>query len=183
MKTNSLRISSILLATMAAFGTAHAQQTGKINFTGQVSAVTCVVQAGDTNKTVSMGLVSPSDFNGTGSVAGTKDFTLTLTGCTTPNTATGHPSRALVKFKGSGINANNYLNLSPGSSTASGVNLRLLNGNSVPILLNESDQQVAVHNLTAGTNVLNFKAEYVATAATVGVGQANSTVDFEVTYP
>lgn len=187
MKQSLIKVSSIFLASMAAWGSAHAQsnQGGSISVGGTVSPVTCQVSASDRNKTISMGIINPSTLTNVGQTSPRKPFTIAIEGCSTPGN--GHPSRAAVKFSGQYINTatSNLELINVGQQgVASGLQARVLNGNGSQVMLAAADQQVIPINLQGGTtNVLNFMTEYIVTSTPVGAGKADTAVDFELTYP
>ncbi len=148
---------------------------GTINFTGEVSSQTCVIEGntGTTVKTVPMPRVSASSMAAVGQVAGRKDFSLALTGCT--------GSSALVRFEqGATVDAvtGNLINQ---TADGSNVQVQLLNANLDPINLqtNEGSLSTAVTDKKA---TLKFYAQYIAATAAATAGQVTSSVQFSMDY-
>ncbi|MNP78421.1 Type-1 fimbrial protein, A chain precursor [compost metagenome] len=73
---------------------------------------------------------------------------------------------------------NTLLAISNVSGAATGVGIEILSnaGTVIPMGTASAD-----NSLQTGENVLNFKAHYKSTLASVGVGPANSQADFQVT--
>lgn len=193
MKNLVLKSSIAALALMA-MGAANAQivSEGRVNFTGNIRHVTCSLKADSQNMTVSLGYIAPTAFTSIGTTAGEKPFQINLERCTignVPGTTTTYPANATVRFTGSNINpTTGRLNLA-GAGSATGVQIRLKNAQGNEMRLNQPNagagggtQNATSITIADGDNSLNFSAEYVSTAASVGAGNGNSSVEFEMIY-
>ena len=189
MKNLVLKSSIAALAFMA-MGAANAQSVGQVNFTGNIRHNTCSLKSDSLNQTVAFGTISPTQFTGIGSVAGNKAFKINLEGCTlgaVPGAppGTNYPRQAHVKFFGPNVDSNTGRLRLVGASSATGIQVRIKNANGLEMPLNQdtpTTQLSTLITLVQGENSLDFSAEYIATAATVGGGAANTNVEFEVAY-
>lgn len=150
---------------------------GQINFIGSITDDACTVVNDMTNPLeVTLGTVSSSAFNGSGSTAAPTKFTIALTNC--PSTMT----KAKVKFDGTAdANVNSLLALTNVGTVgvAKNVGIQLTDKSNVVVPLHSASSE---YPLTAGSNELDFVARYYATAATVEAGSANATSNFTIVY-
>ncbi|AZD00722.1 fimbrial protein [Pseudomonas chlororaphis] len=179
----SLATSSLMLAALVP-SLSHATD-GVVNFSGSITDVTCNINGnapGENNITnVELGRISPSVFKAIGNASPFKSFQLVLSGaqCT-------DGTKVVVDFDqvGNVDVATGNLKLI-GSAPATGVQIQVYNddvadGTKVPLGQSETTPQVAT--VAGNTATLKFKANYVATAASVGPGSGNSFVRYTLSY-
>lgn len=174
MKRNFIAV-AVATASILSAASAFAAD-GQVNFNGSIIDSACTVVNNVANPlTVTLGQVSKTAFTGAGSTAAATSFNLQLTNC--PATV----STATVKFDGTAAAGDNsVLALTQESGVATGVGIQLSDiSNSVLPLYTASASYPLV---TTGTNNLGFVARYVATAATVTAGPANSVASFTINY-
>lgn len=174
MKKNLI---AIAVLASSAFTVAAFAADGQVNFTGEIIDAACqVVNTPSNPLQVNLGKVAKTAFTGTGSTASATKFTLKLTDCpTTVNTAT-------VKFDGTSVNGDtSLLALTQESGVATGVGIQLADASNAVLPLYTASM---AYPLVSGTaiNNLDFVARYIATAATVTAGPANSVASFTVNY-
>ncbi|MBB1599752.1 fimbrial protein [Variovorax sp. UMC13] len=185
MQKNRLIQIAALVAVAALSQGALAQSSGTINFTGDIVDAPCSIAAGSQNKSVPLGKVARTAFDGAtagtatvGKHAPAADFTIDLLGCGA--TAKG----ATVTFSGT-ADADDATVLrianagQVGVTAASGVGIEIGDSAGTKIALGSASGQYA---LGQGDNSLKFKASYVATKTAVTTGPANSTAQFTVAY-
>lgn len=172
---NSLIAATVL--SVALSSTAFSAPTtgdGKVNFTGEITDTTCVVDTDSLNQTVELGKVSKSSLASAGSTTGAKKFTLVLSSC--PATVTS----AKVRFDGIQVPGDSsLLALTAGDDTAEDVGIQISDANNNIINLY---QDSAAYTLTTGVNNLNFTARYYAISDAVTVGDANAVTEFTIVY-
>lgn len=165
-----------LAATTAVACSFNASATdGTINFSGEISNQTCVIEGntGTTVKTVTLPRVAASSMATVGQQAGRKDFTLALTGCT--------GSSALVRFEqGATVDAATG-NLTNQAASGSNVQLQVLNANLDPINLQTNAGSLST-DITEKDATLQFYVQYIAANAAATAGQVTSSVQFSMDY-
>jgi major type 1 subunit fimbrin (pilin) len=174
MKNNLI---SLAVITTAVFCSASAMATGgQVNFTGEIIDAGCnIVNTPSSPLNVVMGQVAKSEFTGVGSTAAPTKFTLVLTNC--PESV----STAKIKFDGSSVNGDtSLLALTQESGVAQNVAIQLSDDTNTQVPL---FTETKAYPLTSTQdNNLEFVARYIATAATVNPGPANSVANFSVIY-
>jgi major type 1 subunit fimbrin (pilin) len=176
-------LATALLATTALSLSSALAADGTVNFTGSISATACKVDmGGSTTLAVPMGKISTTSFSGAGTTSAASKFSLQLKTCPTATTAT-------VKFDGIAAGGDDkILALTGGAGAATGVGIQLSDksGAILPLATNSTSYTLALGDATDTTkdvtNNLDFTARYIATAATVGAGTANSTASFTINY-
>lgn len=161
--------------TVLSMGSAFAAG-GQVNFQGEIIDAGCdIVNTPSNPLTVTLGRVAKSEFSGTGSTAAATKFVLKLVNC--PVTV----SNAMVKFDGTNVTGDtSVLALTPQSGVATGVGIQLSDNDNTVLPLFTASKAYPLSS-TADNN-LEFIARYIATAATITAGPANSTANFSVTY-
>jgi major type 1 subunit fimbrin (pilin) len=170
---------------------ALAADSGLITINGKVLNGTCSVSgngAGSNNFTVTLPDVQSSAFTAVGTVAGPQSFTLNLTGCPTV------PSSGVsvgAQFNAATVTASGDLTNASVPGSATGVGVRLLDSSNAQIVL-AAGVNSAVTDSTAITVsgspaaaapiTLNYTAEYISTAASVGAGSVATTVNYLINY-
>ncbi|WP_233588389.1 fimbrial protein [Herminiimonas sp. KBW02] len=162
--------------------------TGTVNFTGSISASTCVVSAGGAgaNPTVTLPSVAKDELKAVGAVAGRMPFGFQLTGCLMddPGGAPAPVKKVGTHFEGGGnVTSNGRL-----KTTLTGVELQILNyGDTTPVMLGADVASQNIHyfdiNTTAGTANLQYWVEYYAAAANPAPGALTSSVVYSLIYP
>lgn len=170
-----LRHSAIALATSALiFASSAYAADGTITFTGDIVASTCKINGGTNDQTVALGKVSTTALKGAGTQAAGTLFSIALTGCGDTFTS------AQIKFDATQNDDNNDLIALGSDSTATGVGIGIFESDAVtyvkPFVATKSQ------TITDGAATFNYVAKYVATAATVTAGTANSSATFTVIY-
>ncbi|MBB1581302.1 fimbrial protein [Serratia sp. OS31] len=166
-----------ILSTSSAFAA-----DGTVNFTGSITDTACVVDTASANLTVPLGKISAKAFGAAGATGPATKFTLVVKSC--PEVAT-----AKVNFDGIPVSGdNNVLALTTGTGVATGVGVQISDkdGNPVPLRglsgsydLKKGDPADTAKDVT---NALDFTARYIATAASVGAGIANTSANFTIVY-
>ncbi|SFP49675.1 major type 1 subunit fimbrin (pilin) [Pseudomonas sp. NFPP07] len=178
----SLATSSLMLAALVP-SLSHATD-GVVNFSGSITDVTCNINnqaPGENNITnVELGRISPKIFKAIGDASPFKPFQLVLSGDQCAN-----GTKVVVDFDQVG-------NVDPltgnlkliGAAPATGVQIQVYNddanGKKIPLGQSEAAPQEAT--VAGNTATLKFKANYVATAASVGAGSGNSFVRYTLSY-
>ncbi|WP_025123593.1 MULTISPECIES: fimbrial protein [unclassified Serratia (in: enterobacteria)] len=174
MKKNLI---AVAVLASSAFAISAFAADGQVNFTGEIIDSACqVVNTPSNPLNVVLGKVAKTAFTGTGSTAAATKFTLQLTNCpATVNTAS-------VKFDGTSVNGDTtLLALTQESGVATGVGIQLADASNTVLPLYAASMAYPLVSGTA-TNNLDFVARYIATAATVTAGPANSMASFTVNY-
>lgn len=151
--------------------------TREIYITGgpTVSIKACTVDNPSIN--VPLGTTTSSAFNGVGSTANTRNFTVSLT-CSQAASA----KITLVPGSSGAFNAaNGVINLDPATTgtAAKGVGIQLLYNNAIAPL----NSAISVGSVaTSGTLTVPLSARYYQTGSTITGGVANGTATFDMTY-
>ncbi len=176
-----------LVAAVSQGAFAAAGDTGVINFEGEITASICSIAPKSQNMTVFLGKPTVKKFKVAGDKAEPAGFTIDLLDC--PAVAEGSPANvATVTFKGTpdttAASANKWLKvanagLTGGVVAAKNVAIQIADSTGKQIDLGTASGE---YILGEGTNSLKFQAAYIATAAGVTAGPANSTANFQVDY-
>ncbi|WP_323118181.1 fimbrial protein [Burkholderia alba] len=161
-------------AVCAAMSTsAFAAGTGTINFTGEIVAGACGIDAGSLDQTVRLGFVPTNKFKAAGDKSTPQNFDIKLTDCDT-----SIAKNAYFKFTGTSNSIQPKLLATVGSATNVGIRLQASSGE----YLDNGAEQKGPVVLSNGTNVARFAAMYEATAAGVTPGTADGVANFTVRY-
>ncbi|MET0547792.1 MAG: fimbrial protein [Xanthomonas sp.] len=150
-----------------------------------VVSPTCEVQAGSKNVVVNFGSVANTAFNGVGSRAINRDFTLKLD-CQGSNMS-AYQSQIGIRLDATQDSSNlpGVLQIAGGSNAATGIGIELVDmrsGQEAPL---QFGQALLVGTTVTGTSTfsLPLRARYIQTSAgTVGPGTANGTATFTIEY-
>lgn len=174
-------------ATLLLAGIATQAQAfdGTINFTGQVSAVTCTISAagGTTTGTVTLPTVAKSSLATAGFTAGTTQFSINLTGCTGGSPV---PTQAAAWFENSGdVNASGRL-INSATGGAANVEIALYNlASSTPIVIGGGSGAIGssgtAYPITSGSATLNYQAKYYSIGL-AGAGPVAGKVNYTIQY-
>ncbi|MGR2705514.1 fimbrial protein [Pseudomonas sp. IB20] len=153
---------------------AHAAD-GTMNFTGNITANTCVINASAPNLTVALGNVPASSLASSGQRAGQTPFQMSLTACSDGST------RVAAKFE-SGLvdSATGHLRLDA-TSTATNVQIAVYDTTDTDNKFGQAPTASAYQTLVGNAATLNYNAWYVATGAAT-VGTANSNATYTLSY-
>ncbi|QOT78057.1 fimbrial protein [Cupriavidus basilensis] len=183
MKTKILAITLATAGLMTAAGSAQAAD-GTINFTGNVIASTCKINAGTNDLTVALPRASTSALSKAGATAGRTPFVLALSGCSVAKEA---PTKVSVTFEpGTSVNADTGRLKLQGADAAGNVEIALLNDQFKPIKVGaasaDQNSQIVDIDATSGAAKMTYAAEYTATGVATA-GTANSFVQYTLMYP
>jgi len=159
-----------------------AASANTINFQGEVTTQTCAVSVNGNaaNPTVLLPTVSTADLQATGSTAGMTSFTVGVTGCTAPTSAT--PIKTV--FVGNQVDSNGNLG---NTGTAASVALQLLDPTSpsTPFNLSGTTGYAATGlNLAAGASSAthDFAVRYYSATGNATAGSVLGSVQYAVSY-
>lgn len=175
------------LATVAAVAgslliapAAHAYD-GQITFNGEITSMTCTINAGTPDFTVTLPTVSTTALNAAGVTAGRTPFAIALTNCA-PTTAANAVSTYFEP--GATVNPNSNQLYTTGGAT--NVELRLLNADDYSKILAgaaQGSQNSHTFSIDAtGNATMNYFVEYVAVGGAATAGMANSNIYYTVAY-
>lgn len=178
MKTSLFALPLGLALSLAA--TSAFAADGRINFTGKINSATCAIDIvnpdnGNVSNLVTLGWVDSSHFKGVNSVAGERAFQMRVT----PGTACVlDPTKlnATVTFNSVYGGGGDHYGLKPTGTPAKGVAVAIkdVTGN---FIRNGATSTIYKLDETKPT-YMDFTAMYIATAATVTGGPADSDVEF-----
>ncbi|ASV54441.1 Fimbriae-like periplasmic protein SfmF [Lelliottia jeotgali] len=169
----------ILLAAMAVAltptsGALAANALGEINIVlyGNIVDFTCVAEGSDSDKSVTLGTWPTKQLSTTGSRTQAMPFTLKLTGCP--------PGAASVTFSGKVDPRDPELLALNDASQASNVAVEIRDRDKTRLPLQQASQDVVVD--AQGNAVLDFYANYIATANNPQPGRADADATFMINY-
>jgi len=170
MATLSVVVASLIGASCGAYA-ANDANSATINFTGKVVASTCTPSWAGKNTEVDFGDVAAADFGkAVGTVAKSRDFTLSLTDCDASITA--------VKVTANGTPDADDAEAYKNSGEATGVGVELKTGSDV--MKDGASHEFTISNSSAD---MNFSAQLVNTkAAAPVIGSVASTVTLNMDY-
>jgi major type 1 subunit fimbrin (pilin) len=161
--------------------TAHAAD-GTINFTGDITGTTCTVSSGAAGvQSVTLPTVSASSLNGAiGKVTGLTAFQIQLSNCN-PASGNVHAHWQPINID---VSTGNVV-IAP-SSTATGVQIQLLTGDTFTVIHAAADDAGQNSGSFAiqpdGTAMLPYAAQYYSSATTVGVGPLTAQAMYDLSY-
>lgn len=161
------------VAFAAVSTSSFAAGTGTINFTGEIVAGACGIDANSLNQTVNLGQVPTNLFKAAGDKSSAVPFDIKLTDCDTSIS-----KNALFTFTGTSNSVQPKLIATVGSATNVGIRLQSASGE----YLDNGAEQKGPVVLSNGNNVVRFAAMYEATAAGVTPGTADGVANFTVRY-
>jgi major type 1 subunit fimbrin (pilin) len=151
---------------------AGANDSGTINFKGQVLDSTCTLDSKTLD--VAMGAVTVDAFSTSGTTGRNVPFAIDLSNCN------AKLSGVNVELDGQADKTTpDLLALDSGGTAAKGIAIELLDKNAKRVPINSTSDPYAI---SAGSNVLDFNARYVSTADTVQAGDANASANFTLLY-
>jgi major type 1 subunit fimbrin (pilin) len=177
--------SALLLAGMAV-PSAFAS-TGEIKFTGSISNVTCSVSGGtpgtdDPNFTVDIGPVSAADLDTVGDIAGVIGFRVYIGKAGEATCPDGTKVWATFENGATVDPTTGALVVTPGTGSATGVQIRLFDKLNAPIdILGNSQNEGVKETVEDNQAILVYAAGYQAVGP-VAAGKADSSVIYTVRY-
>ncbi|MFL9961095.1 fimbrial protein [Paraburkholderia sediminicola] len=170
MKKLTISTVPVAIAALIAIVPAAHAADGTLNFTGNITANSCVINANSPNLNIDLGNVPASALASAGQRAGQSAFQIALTGCT------GGSTKVAAKFEsGLADPTTGHLPLDA-SSTAKNVQVAIFDTTDTDNKFGQAPAPSAYQTLTGGAATLNYSAWYAATgAATVGTANANAT--------
>ncbi len=176
MKKNLLT-AALAIAGLATFASAHAAD-GTIEFTGNITANTCVINGGNggENFTVALPTVSAKTLETAGSTAGRTPFKIALTNCTTDQPVSVH-------FEGGPTVSQSTGRLIVDAGGATKVELGPLSNSFAEIKAGAANgqQNSQIVMLSGGKADLDYFVEYHSMGNTTA-GAANSRVQYSIAY-
>lgn len=175
------------------------QNSGVVRFQGKVVDQTCTIDGNSQDQIVVLDTVSKNRFTATEKTAMPTPFDIQLIGCTVNQAGTNKATRVKARFSSVANvdTANNYTlrNTKPvNAGGAANVNIQLFNEDGTTAIApmqrttsgtppkHQSNDGAIFKEIKAQNQILHYVAKYYATAPTVGVGEVESAVDFELTY-
>ncbi|WP_336995454.1 fimbria assembly protein [Leclercia sp. UBA7405] len=165
----------IVLVTLLTQGFASASNSlGQVNIklSGTIVDFTCVAEVGDSVKSVPLGRWSTKQLSTTGSRTPAVPFSLKLEGCP--------PGAASLTFTGKANAQDSELLALNEASHASNVAIEIRNQDKTRLPLQQASQDVKVD--AQGHAVLQFYANYIATANDPQPGRADADATFVINY-
>ncbi len=170
----ALSLTAISGASMAATSIVNG---GTVNFKGDIIEAACAVDSESLNQTVELGQVKASVLQAAGDESDARNFNIKLNNCST-NMAT----KVSFSFLGTGVSGDNTLLSLSGATDGSAKNVGIA-------IFDPTNEKIAIDGstfgaettLVNGTNVIPFKARYVATGVATA-GQANAVASFNIKY-
>ncbi|MCZ9636569.1 fimbrial protein [Pseudomonas putida] len=158
--------------------------TGSINFYGKVDSSTCPIEivdpdTGAISNRLDMGTVFPYQFaKGVGSEAASRSFGLRID----PTKCAVSPAKSAYitfnsRYGATGLGNADY-GLKPGTDSATGLGLRIRDYNHS--VVGHGQESTGYPLSDTAITTIGFNATYIATAATVGPGPAETDIEFVV---
>ncbi|EIQ9741253.1 type 1 fimbrial protein [Escherichia coli] len=177
------KIQFILGILAAASSSATLAYDGTIDFSGQVVAQTCSVEADSTHLVVILPTVSTASLTSPGDVAGLTPFAIVLEGCSTDVTGVGTKVYAFFEPNADTDNETHNLNIKSNSNSAKNVQIQLMNADGTsPIYLGtQGNQGQTPVVIDKDTMQLWYNAQYYATGQATA-GNVSATVNYTIAY-
>lgn len=176
--------------------------SGVVRFKGKVVDQTCTIATESQDQIVVLDTVSKNRFTAANQTAMPTPFEIKLSECTVPAT-NGKAAKVKARFASVANvdTANNYTLKNTKAVAAGGadhVNIQLFNEDGTTAIspmkrvttsatptapiTHQSDDGAIFKDITEANQTLRYVAKYYATTDSVGVGDVESAVDFELTY-
>ncbi|MGF6269493.1 minor fimbrial subunit [Lelliottia nimipressuralis] len=167
-------VAAVAVAFMPVKGVLAASPLGEINIElyGNIIDFTCVAEGSDSDKSVTLGTWPTKQLSTTGSRTQAIPFTLKLTGCP--------PGAASITFSGKTDPQDSELLALNDASQATNVAVEIRDRDKTRLPLQQASQDVVVDE--QGNAVLNFYANYIATANNPQPGRADADATFMINY-
>lgn len=196
--TNQVTGSNIGTTTAgkATDGSTPGANSGVVRFQGKVVDQTCTIDTNSQDQIVVLDTVSKNRFTATEKTAMPTPFDIQLSGCTVNQPGANKATKVKARFSSVANvdTANNYTLKNTKAGGAANVNIQLFNEDGTTAIApmqrttsgtppkHQSNDGAIFKEIQVQNQVLHYVAKYYATAATVGVGEVESAVDFELTY-
>lgn len=150
--------------------------TGQVTFNGELYDETCVIDAGDVDKTVTLPTISSKSLAAAGAVYGSKDFTISVSSC--PASA----ASVAAHFETTNMNPDtrNAINLAA-TNKADNVEVQLLDYDGKTQLKLGSTGKFFNIDAVSHAAVMTYYGQYYATAATTA-GNVKAVVRYTLAY-
>lgn len=127
--------------------------------------------------TVPLGKHAKSDFSGVGSTSASTPFTFAINNCSAGLNAVKYTFKPAtgITLEDSGL-ATQHLTVKSGPGTASGIGVQVLYNNDTLVPFNTAI------STTTSSHTIAMKARYIQTASAISAGDANSALEFTMTY-
>lgn len=167
-------VAAVAVAFMPVKGVLAASPLGEINIElyGNIIDFTCVAEGSDSDKSVTLGTWPTKQLSTTGSRTQAMPFTLKLTGCP--------PGAASITFSGKTDPQDPELLALNDAGQATNVAVEIRDRDKTRLPLQQASQDVVVDE--QGNAVLNFYANYIATANNPQPGRADADATFMINY-
>lgn len=183
MKKYITLVSTVAMAVIAADAYAY---DGTLNFTGNVSSITCTIATagGSNNGTVTLPAVTQSALKAAGDTAGATQFNIVLSNCA----GTPAPTKAAAWFEaGPEVNAAGRLFTTVEGASTSALSIALYNLTSTtPIAIGQGDGSIgsngAAFDITGTGTTLKYQAKYYAETTGVPPGKVQAKVNYTIQY-
>lgn len=180
-------------------GSTPGENSGVVRFKGKVVDQTCTVATESQDQIVVLDTVSKNRFTAANDTAMPTPFEIKLSGCTLPQSP-GKATKVKARFASVANvdTAHNYTLKNTKVGGATNVNIQLFNEDGTTAIspmkrvttpatataptTHESADGAIFKDITEANQTLRYVAKYYATTASVGVGEVESAVDFELTY-
>lgn len=174
-----IKTSNALIAAIACVFIAQSAFAidGTISISGEITDTTCGISVnnGTNDETVTLPTVSAVALSSVSSVAGTTPFSIVLSGCTGSTL-----SNAYAYFE-----PGTFVETSTGrlnnNGGAAGVQVRLLDKTSTPIVIGSASQGSVVEDISGGGATLGYYAQYYANGV-VTAGLVTTEVNYTIVY-
>ncbi|CAM4216540.1 fimbrial protein [Serratia silvae] len=161
---------------------------GNINFTGEVTNATCLINGKTPNGSINMDIplekVSASELSFVGATAKPYSFSITLGGPNDPNCIDGSIASVYFEPSSPAISPNGWLkNTDNSSNGATNVEIQILNAETdTPINLASGIGNYSPKTIVNQTAQYNYVGRYVAVNGSATPGQVASTVKYSIVY-
>lgn len=164
-----------LALSLVAFSQCSMAKDGTVKFTGDIIDSPCVVSSDSQYQDVNLGQVTSSTFVKAKDTSTFTNFNINLEECSGDTL-----KNANVTFRGtSDALDTDLLAIGGEAGAAKGVGIEISDQSGAIVPMNKASSDMA---LTAGQNILYFKARYKSTAVPVVSGHANAQADFQLAY-
>ncbi|MFC0227525.1 fimbrial protein [Serratia aquatilis] len=188
MKRNTLLVAiACALGTIAA--TPAFASNGNINFEGEVTTTTCLINGqnpnlGDVDVDVDLKQVEVSSLNFAGAVANATPFKITLGGNGDPDCTNGKMAKVHFEPNSPAIDSNTgwLKNIDASATPASNVEIQILNADDNQVIDLRDDSSVPSKMIVDNTAVYNYFGQYVAVNGPATAGKVASTVKYTIVY-
>lgn len=174
---NKKIIAASMTAAMTFFAATANASDGTVTFKGSIDSSTCNVSVNGANKdaTVTLPKVSANQLAAKDAVAGSTNFTMTLSNCS-------GTSNSVQAFFEAGANVDSVSGNLKNNGSATNVQVQLVDADGKVLKAGDASQADGkAVSLTSGTGVLTYSAQYLATDK-VGSGDVDTSVTYSINY-